>query len=351
MKIALDVMGSDLGPEAIIKGGILAAKENIEVILVGIQDEINKILANYNTKNLPIFVKHASEVVGMDESPSKVIKNKKDSSIAVGLNLVKEGNAKAFISAGNTGAVLGYSIFILKRLKNIIRPAIAATFPSVNGYVVVLDVGGNVNCKPEHLLQFAIMGAVYAKIELNIENPKICLLSNGEEESKGLDVLKKANFLLKKSSLNYVGFKEGRDIFQGNSDVFVCDGFVGNICLKLAEGMGKTLMDIIKKDLSSSFFRKIGLIFLKKLFKDIKKKLDYREYGAAPLIGVNEIVMICHGSSDEKAIYNGIKRAKILIEKGFNKNLSNELEKNSDLEKNIWKTLKHKIWHHKEGEV
>ncbi len=351
MKIALDVMGSDLGPEPLIKGGILAAKENIEVILVGKQEEIKKILKRYNSENLPILIKHASEVVQMDESPSKVIKNKKDSSIAVGLKLLKEGNAKAFVSAGNTGAVLGYSIFILKRLKNIIRPAIAATFPSVNGHVVVLDVGGNVNCKPEHLLQFAIMGEVYAKIELGLENPKVCLLSNGEEESKGIEVLKKTHMLLEKSSLNYIGFKEGRDIFEGNADVFVCDGFVGNICLKLAEGLGKNLMELLKNELSGSVVKRIGAWLLKGVFKDIKKKLDYREYGAAPLIGVNEIVMISHGSSDEKAIYNAIKRAKLLIEKDFNKKLTTEIEKNRDLEKNIWKTLKDKIWHHKEGEV
>lgn len=351
MKIALDVMGSDLGPEPIIKGGILAAKDNINVILVGHQEEIKKVLQKYNVKDLPLLVKHASEVVNMNESPSKVIKNKKDSSIAVGLKLLKDGNAKAFISAGNTGAVLGYSIFILKRLKNIIRPAIAATFPSVNGYSVVLDVGGNVNCKAEHLLQFAIMGSVFAKIELGIENPKVCLLSNGEEESKGIEVLKKTHILLEKSSLNYIGFKEGRDIFEGNADVFVCDGFVGNICLKLAEGIGKTLFDMLKEDLNSSIFRRFGAFFLKGVFKDIKKKLDYREYGAAPLIGVNEIVMISHGSSDEKAIYNAIKRAKILIEKNFNKRLSEEIEKNRDLEKNIWRTLKDKIWYHKEGEA
>jgi len=351
MKIALDVMGSDLGPEPLIKGGILAAKENIEVILVGDSSEIEKVLKHYDTKNLPILVKHASQVVRMDESPSKVIKNKRDSSIAVGLQLLKEGNANAFVSAGNTGAVLGYSIFILKRLKNIIRPAIAATFPSINGYVVVLDVGGNVNCKPEHLVQFAIMGEVYTKLELGIEKPKVCLLSNGEEESKGIEVLKKTHFLLEKSSLNYIGFKEGRDIFEGNADVFVCDGFVGNICLKLAEGIGKTLFDILKKDLSSSMLKKFGAFLLKGVFNNIKKKLDYREYGAAPLIGVNEIVMISHGSSDEKAIYNAIKRAKILIKKDFNKKLIQEIERNRDLERNIWKSLRDKIWHYKEGEA
>ena len=352
MKVALDVMGSDLGPEPIIKGGILAAKkENIEVILVGQQEKIKKILKKYNIKNLPVFIKHAPEIVKMDESPSKAIKNKKNSSMAVGLKLLKDGNSKAFISAGNTGAVLGYSIFILKRLKNIIRPAIAATLPSVNGYVVMLDVGGNVNCKPEHLVQFAVMGSVFAKIELGMDNPRVCLLSNGEEESKGIDVLKKTHTLLEKSSLNYIGFKEGRDVFEGNADVFVCDGFVGNISLKLAEGLGKTLLELLKTNIYSSFFRKLGAFFLKGMIRDIKKKFDYREYGAAPLIGVNEIVMISHGSSDEKAIYNAIKKAKTLIEKDFNKKLGDEIERNMDLERNIWRAFKDKIFHYKEGEA
>ncbi len=345
MKIAVDVMGSDLGPEPIIKGGILAAKEGIEIILVGKRDIIEEILKKNNVDNLPIFVENAPEVVTMEDSPSKVIKSKPKSSMSIGLRLVKENKAKAFISAGNTGAVLAYSIFILKRLKNILRPAIAATFPSKNGYVTLLDVGGNVNCKPEHLVQFAIMGDVFAKLELGINKPRICLLSNGEEESKGIEQLKKAHFALQKSSLNYIGFKEGRDIFEGNADVFVCDGFVGNICLKLTEGFGKTLLEILKKETSSSISKKIGGLFLKKIFLDLKKKLDYREYGAAPLIGVRGIVMISHGTSDDYAIYNAIKKAKTLVDKKFNEKLSEEIEKNKDLEKNIWKSIKEKIFH------
>ncbi len=345
MKIALDVMGSDLGPEPIIKGGISAAKENIEIILVGQKEKINNVLKKYNVKNLPIFIKHAPQMVLMEDSPSKVIKSKGESSIAVGLKLVKDGNANVFISAGNTGAVLGFSIFILKRMKNIIRPAIAATLPSKNGYVTMLDVGGNVNCKPEHLIQFAIMGSVFSKIELGVDNPRVCLLSNGEEESKGIETLKKVHMALERSSLNYIGFKEGRDVFEGNADVFVCDGFVGNICLKLAEGLGSSLFAILKQNLGASLSKKIGAFLLRNVFRDLKKKLDYREYGAAPLIGVKGIVMICHGSSDEIAIYNAIKRAKLLVEKKFNDKLAEEIEKNKDLEKNIWKAIKDKIFH------
>ncbi len=345
MKIVVDVMGSDLGPEPLIKGGIKASKENIGIIFVGKKEKIEEILEKEKVKNLPIEFVHADEEVQMDDSPSKVVKSKPNSSMAVGLNLLKDNKASAFISAGNTGAVLAYSIFILKRLKNILRPAIAATFPTKNGYSTLLDVGGNVNCKPEHLVQFAIMGSVFSKIELGIKNPRVALLSNGEEESKGIEILKKAHYALKKSSINYIGFKEGRDIFEGNADVFVCDGFVGNICLKLTEGIGKTLFEILKHEFQSSLSKKIGAFLLKKVFLDIKRKLDYREYGAAPLIGVKGIVMISHGSSDDVAIYNAIKKAKVLVDKQFNLKLSKEIEKNRDLETTIWKSIKEKIFH------
>jgi glycerol-3-phosphate acyltransferase PlsX len=344
MRIAVDVMGGDLGPEQVIEGAIKAAKENIQIILVGKKDIIDKSLKKHNIKNLPIFIQHADDVVEMDESPSKVIRNKKNSSMAVAFKLVKGGNAKAFISPGNTGAALGYGITILKRIKNLQRPAIAVVFPTIKGNIVLLDVGGNVDCKAINLFQFALMGALYAKNILDYENPSVALLSNGEEETKGNDVIRKAAELLKKSSLNYVGFKEGKDIFKGEVNVFVCDGFVGNICLKLAESVGVTIWKIMKKEIEHSFFSKIGAFFMKKSLSRLKEQIDYTEYGSAPMLGLSEAAFICHGSSNATAIYNGIKNAMKFIKSGYNEQLKKELEFYLDIEKKgFWGNIKQKI--------
>jgi len=344
MRIAVDVMGGDLGPEPVIEGAIAAAKKNIQIVLVGNKDIIEKALSKNNAENLPIFIKHAEETVSMEESPSKVIRNKKKSSMAVAYNLVKEGTAKAFISPGNTGAALGYGITILKRLKNIKKPAIAVVLPAKNGNVVLIDVGGNVDCKPVHLFQFALMGVLYAKNLLDIKNPSVALLSNGEEESKGNEVIRNSSEYLKNSSLNYIGFKEGKDIFNGEVDVFVCDGFVGNICLKLAESIGVNLWEILKREMAGSFLSRLGLFFMKKSIKKIKKQIDYREYGSAPLLGLNGASFICHGSSDSNAIYNGIVNAVKFIKSGYNEQLQKELEYYADIEKKgFWSNIKDKI--------
>ncbi len=344
MRIAVDVMGGDLGPDPVIEGAVKAAKKNIQIILVGKKEIIDKKLSAYNADNLPVFIQNAEEIVTMDESPSKVIRNKKNSSMAVAYRLVKDGTAKAFISPGNTGAALGYGITVLKRLKNIQKPAIAVVLPTRTGRVVLIDAGGNVDCKPVQLFQFALMGALYSKNILEVKNPKIALLSNGEEESKGNTLIRDTSEFLKNSSLNYIGFKEGKDIFNGGTDVFVCDGFVGNICLKLSESIGENLWEILKKEIENSFFGKLGAFFLKSSLKKIKKQIDYTEYGSAPLLGLNGAAFICHGSSDSNAIYNGIINAVKFVKSGYNLQLQKELEFYADIEKKgFWSNIKEKI--------
>ncbi len=344
MRIAVDAMGGDLGPEPIIKGAIKAASEKIEIIIVGKKKLISPILSKYNAKNLPIFLQNADEVVAMNESPSLVVRNKKKSSMAVGINLVKDKKVSAFVTPGNTGAAMAYGIMILKRIKNIQRPAIAVILPTRKGKVVLIDVGSNVDCKPIHLFQFGLMGALLSKNLVGINNPKIALISIGEEDSKGNLQVKKAHEYFKLSSLNYIGFKEGRDILQGEVDVFVCDGFIGNICLKLSESVGSILIDIAKKEIENSLMAKIGAIFLKKSIKKIKKQIDYREYGSAPLLGLNGAIFISHGSSDENAIYNGIKNAKKFVKSGYNTQLQKELEMYADIDKRkFWDNIKYKI--------
>ena len=333
MRIAVDVMGGDLGPEPVIEGAILAAKENIQVVLIGDKELIEETLKKHNVKNLPIFIQHAPEVVTMDESPSKVIRNKKNSSMAIAFDVVKKGNAKAFISPGNTGAAMAYGITILKRIKNIQRPAIAVVFPTKKKKVVLIDVGSNVDCKPIHLFQFALMGQLYAKNILKYKNPSVALLSNGTEDTKGNELIRNSAQLLKKSSINYVGFKEGKDIFAGEVNVFVCDGFVGNICLKLAESIGVAIWDIMKKEISSSFLNKIGTMFMGKALKNLKKEIDYTDSGSAPLLGLNEAAFVCHGSSNARTIYNGIKNAVTFVKSGYIEQLKKELEFYLDIEK------------------
>ena len=344
MRIAVDAMGGDLGPEPIIKGAIKAASEKIEIIIVGKKKLISPILSKYNAKNLPIFLQNADEVVAMNESPSLVVRNKKKSSMAVGINLVKDKKVSAFVTPGNTGAAMAYGIMILKRIKNIQRPAIAVILPTRKGKVVLIDVGSNVDCKPIHLFQFGLMGALLSKNLVGINNPKIALISIGEEDSKGNLQVKKAHEYFKLSSLNYIGFKEGRDILQGEVDVFVCDGFIGNICLKLSESVGSILIDIAKKEIENSLMAKIGAIFLKTSIKKIKKQIEYRKYGSAPLLGLNGAIFISHGSSDENAIYNGIKNAKKFVKSGYNTQLQKELEMYADIDKRkFWDNIKYKI--------
>lgn len=332
MKIALDAMGSDNAPQVEIDGAVQAAREyGVSIILVGDREILEAELAKRGAQDLPITVKNATEVVGMHESPSVAVRKKKDSSIRVAFDLVKCGEADAVVSAGNSGAAMATGMFVLRKLKGVDRPAIATVVPTLKGQSVVLDVGANVDCKPDNLVQFAVMGEVYARYVLGIERPKVGLLSNGEEEEKGNDLTRETHAILKKSALNYVGYIEGRDIYSGEVDVVTCDGFVGNIFLKTSEGLAEAIGRMLKEELKKSLFSKLGYLLARSSFKTFKKKVDYSEYGGAPLLGINGVGFISHGGSNANAIKNAIRVASEFVKNKVNKHLLEEFEDNVDL--------------------
>lgn len=310
MKIAVDAMGGDHAPAEIVKGAVKAAKAwpDTEIILVGRKDEITVHISDKDIPNISFY--ECSEVIEMDEHPAAAIKKKKDASIVVATRLVKEGRADALVSAGSTGAQMAAALLGLGRIKGINRPAICTVLPTLQGGKLLLDVGANPDAKPENLLQYAMMGSIYAESILGIKDPKVALLNIGSEEGKGNELTQAAYELLKSSSLNFIGNIEGRDIPYGNIDVVVCDAFVGNIVLKTFEGLSSALFQLIKEKITATTSRKIGAMLVKPGLKEIAKQLDYAEYGGAPLLGVNGTSIICHGSSKEKAIYNAIRVAK-----------------------------------------
>jgi len=323
MKIAVDAMGGDYAPAVVVEGALRAAGElNIPIILVGDKARIEAELAKHKAPNQNISIVHASEVVGMDESPTQAIRRKKDSSLKVCFDLVKSGAAEAVVSAGNSGAAMAAGIFLLKKIKGVDRPAIAVSVPTMKEQAVILDVGGNVDCKPAHLFQFAIMGEVYAKYVLKKERPRVGLLSNGEEEGKGNELTRETHALLKESSMNYVGYVEGRDIYQGEIDVVVTDGFVGNVVLKLSEGLVEAVTTMLKNEIMASVPAKIGYMLSKGAFRNLKKKIDYAEYGGAPLLGVKGIAIMCHGSSSGNAIKNAIRVAVQAVQSQMNQHIT-----------------------------
>lgn len=335
MKIAVDAMGGDYAPAAVVEGSVQASDElDIPIILVGdrekVEAELKRLGAGGNAK---ITVRHASEVVAMDESPAKAIRRKKDSSLRVCFDIVKKGEASAVVSAGNSGAAMAAGMFLFKKLDGVDRPAIAVTLPTKKDPAVLLDVGGNVDCKPLHLVQFALMGEVYARCMLGKDRPRVGLLSNGEEEGKGNELTRETNALLKKTSINYIGYVEGRDIYRGDVDVVVADGFVGNVVLKLSEGLVDAVTSMLKEEIMASIPSKIGYFLAKTAFKKLKKKVDYAEYGGAPLLGVDGVCMISHGRSNPTAIKNAVIRAYEFTKNNVNTRLSEEMEKNCDLMK------------------
>ena len=308
--VAVDAMGGDNSPRHEVDGAVKAARRwQIPIVLVGQSEIVAEELAKHDTQGLDIRIEHASEVVGMQDSASDAVRKKKDSSIRVSFNMVKEGRVNAVVSTGNSGATMAAGMFVLKRIPGIDRPAIATLVPNLEDQTLVLDVGGNVDCKPPHLIQFALMGSVYAAQMLGKTTPRVGLLSNGSEESKGNELTREANQILKRTSLNYVGYTEGRDIYNANVDVVVCDGFVGNVVLKVSEGLAEAIGSILREEFSSRFLSKLGYLLARPALKAFKKKVDYAEYGGAPLLGVQGTVMICHGSSNPQAIMNAIKMA------------------------------------------
>jgi len=329
MRIAVDAMGGDNAPKVEVAGAVAAAREySIPITLVGDRDLLTAELSQHEVNGLDIRIHHASEVVGMHDSASDAIRKKKDSSIRVAYELVKAGEAVAVVSAGNSGATMAAGMFVLKRLNGIDRPAIAQVFPTLLGHTLVLDIGGNVDCKPLHLVQFAIMGEVYARHILGISKPKVGLLSNGEEETKGNDLTRETNQILKDIAFEYEGYIEGRDIFAGHIDVVVCDGFVGNIVLKLSEGLAEAVGSMLKVEIQKSFICKIGYLLSRSAFSRFKKKVDYAEYGGAPLLGINGVGMICHGGSNEKAIKNAVHFASEYAAKGVNQKMAEKIQEN-----------------------
>jgi len=331
MRVAVDGMGGDNAPVIEVEGAVAAAREfGIAVTLVGNSDVLQQELAKHNCSGLNISVVHASEVVGMHDSASDAIRRKKDSSIRIAFDLVKKGMVDAVVSAGNSGATMAAGMFLLGRLKGIDRPAIATIFPNLHGRTLILDVGGNVDCKPQNLVQFAVMGEVYAKYFMGIERPRVGLLSNGEEESKGNELTRESHALLhallRGTPFNYLGYVEGRDVFSGSVDVVVCDGFVGNVVLKVSEGLVETVGKMLKDEIKQSFLSMAGYLFVRRAFKNFRKKVDYSEYGGAPLLGINGVGMICHGGSSAKAIKNAIRFAHDYAHKGVNKKMAEKLQ-------------------------
>lgn len=323
MRIAVDAMGGDHAPEEIVAGAVQAAREfkKLEIVLVG---STNLLSSLFSKNSLPenLSWRDAKEVITMHEPPALALRQKKEASIVVATQLVKLGEADALVSAGSTGAQMAAALLFLGRIKGIHRPAIATLIPTLQGLKVLLDAGANMDCKPQQLLQFAQMGSVYAERILGIPSPRVGLLNVGVEENKGNELTFSAYQLLKSSPLNFAGNVEARDIFEGKTDVIVCDGFVGNIVLKFGEGLAITALKMLKKELGERILAKLGGFLVSSALSDLIKVLDYSEYGGAPLLGVKGISIVCHGSSKAKAIKNAVSMAVSCVEKKFVQQIS-----------------------------
>ncbi len=327
--IAIDAMGGDFGPEVTVSAAshILSKYSDIKLILVGIEDDIQAQLDNLKVPDSErLTIQHASEIVLMDESPSQALRKKKDSSMRVAINLVAEGKANAAVSAGNTGALMATAKFVLKTLPGIDRPAIMTTLPNMKGHTHMLDLGANVDSSAEHLFQFAVMGAVTASAVDNVENPRVGLLNVGSEAMKGNAQVKAADPLIKNSPLNYIGYVEGDDIYNGSVDVVVCDGFVGNISLKSTEGVAKMITHYMREEFNrNAFTRLIGLIAMPVL-KSFKKRVDHRRYNGASLLGLKDIVIKSHGGADSYAFGKAIEVAILEAQKSVPQRIDSQLD-------------------------
>ncbi|MDP2921712.1 MAG: phosphate acyltransferase PlsX [Candidatus Omnitrophota bacterium] len=322
MKIALDAMGSDNAPFSDVEGAVLAAREyGYEIILVGNEDLIKKELDKYKPVPSNISIHHASEVIGMHEQPVLSVRRKKDSSIVALGNLAKEKKADAIVSAGNTGAMVCSATLKCRLLPGIERAGIGIVMPTMKGPMVMIDGGANIDAKPSHLLQYGIMASAYSEYILGRKSPRVGLLNVGEEESKGTGSLKEAYGLLESSGINFIGNVEGRDFFIGDCDVIVCDGLVGNVALKVTESVAYAFGELLKRELKSNLLSAIGAILAKNSFRSIKRRMDYTEYGGAPLLGIDGVCIIGHGSSTPKAIKNAIRVAGEEVVKNVNQHI------------------------------
>lgn len=336
MKIAVDAMGGDFAPEQIVLGAIMAAKQlDCEIVLVGDQDKIKAELDKEPAwHDLKISIHHASDAIGMDEHPGAAVRRKKDSSVVVATRLVKEGKCDAVLSAGSTGAAVASALLGLGRIKGVDRPTIATPIPTVNGVTLMLDSGANVDSKPQHLVQSAVMGSIYYQYIFGVENPRVGLLNIGEEPTKGNEqALATYPLLEKMKSINFIGNAEGRDIPNGTVDVVVCDGFVGNVVLKFAEGLAKTLIKLIKEAVKDGgLWAKLGALLLAPALRKLAKRVDAAEYGGAPLLGVDGCYIICHGSSTAKAIRSAISVANECVKRDVLGHIKESLAKEAVLE-------------------
>jgi glycerol-3-phosphate acyltransferase PlsX len=327
--IALDAMGGDHFPKPEVEGALDAAKTlGVRVILVGREEAIRKELERHSGwTSLPIDIKHASEQVTMAESAGKAVRGKKDSSIRVAARLVRDGIAQGVVSAGNTGAVMATAKMVQGMLPGVDRPALANPFPTADGHwVVLLDVGANVDCNPKMLAQFAVMGSAYSRVIFKTENPRVGLLSIGEEDHKGNSLTHETRPILQAlRNINFVGNVEGRDIFSSKADVIVCDGFVGNVALKVSEGLVEAMFASLRKSMAATTMRKAGAFLSKGAFREMKRRVDYSEYGGVPLLGLNGLCVICHGRSNAKAIRNAIRVAKDFADGKIDERIASEL--------------------------
>ena len=315
MNIIVDAMGGDKGTGEIVKGCVEAVNQlGVNIIIVGKRDIIEEELIKYEFSKGAIDIINATEIISNHEEPSLAIRRKKDSSMVVGLKALTEKKGDGFVSTGSTGALLAGGLFIVKRIKGIERAALASIYPTAKGISFILDIGANADCKPEYLNQFATMGSIYSEKVLGVKSPKVGLANIGTEEGKGNTLVRESYDLIKGSNINFIGNVEARDIPKGVADVIVCDGFTGNIIIKLTEGMAISLFATLKKEFTKTLKSKMGALMLKSQLKSFKEKLDYREYGGAPLLGIKQPVIKAHGSSDAFAIKNAIKQAKTFIE-------------------------------------
>lgn len=332
LTIAVDAMGGDHAPKTEVEGAIRAARSlGVHVILVGREDDIYRELSQHSDwRSLPITVRHASEVITMEDSAARAMRAKKDSSIRVACRLVREGEAQGVVSAGNTGAVMATAKMVQGMVPGVDRPALASPFPTLKGTpAVMVDVGANVDCTPEMLAQFAVMGEIYSRVIFRIQNPRVGLLSIGEEEHKGNELTKNAAPLIRALPLNFIGNVEGRDVYTGHADVIVCDGFIGNVALKVSEGLVEVIKHLLRESLEATITRKVGYILSKNGFLDFKKRVDYSEYGGAPLLGVKGVCIICHGRSNANALKNAIRVAAEYAGGQINRRIEEELSRSA----------------------
>jgi glycerol-3-phosphate acyltransferase PlsX len=333
MRIALDAMGGDYAPAAIVQGGLEAAKlayGSYEIVFVGDKAEIEQEISRHplltRGESLRYSIYHASEKIEMCDVPTVALKKKKDASVLVAARLHQEGKVDALVSAGHTGAAMAASLMELGRIRGVNRPGIGSLIPNGYGVTMLIDVGANVDCKPIQLMQFGMMGSIFMNRVIGIESPKVALLSNGEERSKGTEVTREAYVMLETSGVNFIGNVEGRDILKGTADVVVCDGFVGNVILKFAESLGGVFRHHIKRQIGKRIFRQIGAFLLQPTFTGLRKIFDYEEYGGAPLLGINGVCIICHGGSTPKAIRNAIREAVKMVSEGVTQIIGQELQ-------------------------